>query len=44
MRLPPYADLRDLDGLGVQRVGEYCRFDRIPEDQERTQRLAVFAE
>ena len=44
MRLPLYADLRDLDGLGVQRLGENWIFERILDDQEKTQRLAMFAE
>lgn len=41
---PLYADLRDLDGLGVQRLGENWIFERILDDQEKTQRLAMFAE
>ncbi|KAH8376334.1 hypothetical protein KR200_002521, partial [Drosophila serrata] len=39
-----YADLRDLDGLGVQRVGENWMFEGILEDRDRTQRLMQFAE
>ncbi|KAH8279978.1 hypothetical protein KR054_003670 [Drosophila jambulina] len=41
---PLYEDLLDLDGLGVQRVGETWTFDGILEDRERTQRLIEFAE
>lgn len=41
---PLYADLRNLDGIGVQRLGENWTFDRILEDQQRTQQLAEFAD
>jgi len=42
---PNYADLRDLDGLGVQQDGgNWIGFDGILVDQERTRRLTTFAE
>jgi len=41
---PLYADLRDLDGLGVQRDGENWTFGRILEDEDRTRRLNTFAD
>jgi len=41
---PLYADLRDLDKLGVQRDSENWTFRRILEDKGRTRRLNTLAE
>lgn len=41
---PLYADLRDLDGLGLQHVGGTWTFGRILESGDRTRRLTEFAE
>ncbi|KAH8310065.1 hypothetical protein KR067_007735, partial [Drosophila pandora] len=40
---PLYADLRDLDGLGLQHVGGTWTFGRILESGDRTRRLTEFA-